>query len=81
MVELTVDLGELSAPSMVRFGPFCWKFLHKGGGATPDNCKILSDLSAKGLLTERITSYTVCDNIILHIENYSTCVPIGDGVL
>lgn len=38
MVEFTVDLGELSVP-VLRFGPFCWTFLHRAGGATPDNCK------------------------------------------
>lgn len=38
MVELTVDLGELSVPEL-RFKPFGRAFLHTGGGAIPDNCK------------------------------------------
>lgn len=40
MVEFTVDLGELSALTMLWFGPFGCPFLHKGGGATPDNCEM-----------------------------------------
>lgn len=40
MVELTVDLGELSGLRTLGFGPFGCAFLHKGGGATPDNCEI-----------------------------------------
>ena len=37
--EFTVDLGELSVLSVVRFWPFGSTFLHNGGGATLDNCK------------------------------------------
>lgn len=37
MVEFTVDLGEVSALSELRFWPLGCTFLHKGGGATPDN--------------------------------------------
>jgi len=29
----------LSELSVLRFGPFGITFLHKGGGATDDNCK------------------------------------------
>lgn len=40
MLEFIVDLEELSAVSVLGFGPFGCTFLHKGGGATADNCKI-----------------------------------------
>ena len=39
IVGFTVDLGELSPPRVLRFGPLGNTFLHKGGGATLDNCK------------------------------------------
>jgi hypothetical protein len=39
IVEFTVDLGELSALCVLIFEPFGCTFLHKGGGATPDNYK------------------------------------------
>lgn len=40
MVEFTVDLGELSALTVLWFGLFGCAFLHIGGGATPDNCEM-----------------------------------------
>ena len=39
IVELTVDLGEPSAATVLRLGPFGGTFLQSGGGATLDNCK------------------------------------------
>lgn len=39
MIEFTVDLEQLSAPSEFRLDPFCCVFLHNGGGAMADNCK------------------------------------------
>lgn len=37
MVEFTDDLGELSVFTVLMFWPLGCRFLHKGGGATPDN--------------------------------------------
>lgn len=39
IVEFTVDLGELSAPTVLILKLYGCTFLHKGGGATPDNYK------------------------------------------
>ena len=40
MVEFTTDLGEPSVLTVLRLEPFGCTFLHKGGGATPDNYKV-----------------------------------------
>lgn len=52
MVDLTVDLGDTSAPIELEFRPFSTMFLHIGGGATPDIYKYSNQLLNDNIIKE-----------------------------
>jgi len=67
MVEFTDDLGELSVFTVLRFWPLGCRFLHKGGGATPDNYR-------RG--EQKISNFVKKNGHATHSINQSTSIHI-----